>query len=80
MWDGFAEDRVDVRFDPACGAYIMIPPDKITSVEALLDKNGVPYRLEDPDHAARGTPEAAVIDFGKHADVERIQQVLDSAP
>ncbi len=80
MWDGFAHDRVDVRPDPACGAYIMIPPHKIASVEALLDKYGIPYTLEDSTHCCKGAPEAAVIEFGKRADIKKIQQVLDSAP
>ena len=78
MWDAFAEDRVDVRPDPVCGAYIMIPPDKIASVQTLLDNHGIPHRLEDNTHACKGTPEAAVIEFGKGADMQRIQEVLDS--
>lgn len=78
MWDAFAESRVDVRPDPACGSYIMIPPDKISAVQSLLDKHGIPYRLEDDTHACKGTPEAAVIEFGKGADMQRIQTILDS--
>lgn len=78
MWDAFAEYRVDVRSDPVCGSYIMIPPDKINAVQSLLDSHGIPYRLEDDAHACKGTPEAAVIEFGKGADMQKIQHVLDS--
>lgn len=78
MWDGFSEDSVDVRWDNAFGAYIMIPPDKITSVEALLEQNEIPYTLEGPGHMARGAPEAAVIEFGRWADTVKIQHILDS--
>lgn len=80
MWDGFAEDRVDVREDSQCGPYIMIPPADIARVETLLASYGIPFTLEDDTHAPIGTPEAAVIEFGKGADVERIQHVLDSMP
>lgn len=78
MWDGFSEDNVDVRWDKEYGAYIMIPPDKIASVEALLEKSEIPFTLEGPEHPWKGGPEAAVIEFGKEADMAKIQQVLDS--
>jgi hypothetical protein len=78
MWDGFSEDNVDVRWDRVAGAYIMIPPDKIASVEALLEKNDIPFMLEGPGHMRIGAPEAAVIEFGREADIAKIQQVLDS--
>jgi hypothetical protein len=34
--------------------------------------------LEDGANSCLGTPEAAVIEFGKDADIEKIQRVLDS--
>jgi hypothetical protein len=79
MWDGFSGEKVDVRQDDECGAYIMIEPARIKAVEELLMQNGIPFALEDPEHACKGTPEAAVIEFGKDADLETIQRVLDSA-
>lgn len=78
MRDGFDGDNIDVRLDENCGPYIMIPPGDIDRVEELLRNNGVPFTLEEGPNACKGTPEAAVIEFGKGADVARIQQVLDS--
>ena len=79
MWDGFSGDKVDVRVDQSCGPYIMIDPGAIERVQGLLDKNGIPYTVEDgATHACKGTPEAAVIEFGRSADVRRIQQLLDT--
>jgi hypothetical protein len=78
MHDGFDGDNVDVRLDEICGPYIMIAPANIERVEALLAASGIPFLLEDGDNRCKGTPEAAVIEFGKGADVARIQQVLDS--
>jgi hypothetical protein len=77
MRDHFTGDNVDVRVSEKCGAYIMIA--RIGLVEELLEKNGIPFRLEDGANPCIGTPEAAVIEFGRDADPERIQRVLDSA-
>jgi hypothetical protein len=62
-----------------CGAYIMIEPARINAVEELLQRNGVPFMLEDGANSCLGTPESAVIEFGKDADLEKIQRVLDGA-
>ena len=78
MRDYFTGDNVDVRLNKMCGAYIMIEPARIKSVEELLQRNGIPFMLEDGANSCLGTPESAVIEFGKDADVEKIQRVLDS--
>lgn len=80
MWDSFSGDKVDVRLDRICGPYIMIEPAAIARVEELLRNNGIRFTLEDDAHACKGTPEAAVIEFERGADPERIQRVLDSVP
>jgi hypothetical protein len=77
MWDHFTGDKVDVRMDAKCGPYIMIEPAEIARVEKLLRTNGIRFMLEDGPHACVGTPEAAVIEFGNGADIEKIQRVLD---
>jgi hypothetical protein len=79
MLDYFTGDRVDVRMSEKCGAYIMIEPARLSSIEELLQRNGISFTLQDPDNPCLGTPEAAVIEFGSDADVESIQRVLDSA-
>ena len=78
MWDSFTGERVDVRVDAKCGPYIMIEPTKIDDVEELLRKHGIQFTLEDGANPCKGTPEAAVIEFGNGADVQSIQRVLDS--
>ena len=77
MWDHFDGAKVDVRGSQKCGAYIMIEPAKIAEVAALLRTSGIPFTLEDGTNACVGTPEAAVIEFGHGADLEKIQRVLD---
>ena len=77
MWDHFDGDKVDVRVSEKCGPYIMIEPARIAEVEALLRTSGIPFTLEDGTNACVGTPEAAVIEFGHGADLEKIQRVLD---
>ena len=78
MRDNFDGEKVDVRLSEKCGPYIMIEPARIEEVESLLRARGIPYTLDDGTHACVGTPEAAVIEFGREADLEHIQRVLDS--
>jgi hypothetical protein len=78
MRDNFAGENIDVRLDGKCGPYIMIEPAQIGRVEELLRASGIPFTLEDGNNACMGTPEAAVIEFGKGADPKYIQRVLDS--
>ena len=78
MRDDFTGDNVDVRISEKCGAYIMIEPVQINTVEELLKRNGISFMLEDGANSCLGTPESAVIEFGKDADLEKIQRVLDS--
>jgi hypothetical protein len=80
MWDGFSGDRIDVRLDENNGAYIMIEPARISAVEELLRKHGIAFTLDDGTDPTKGSPEAAVIEFGQGADIDRIQRVLDAAP
>ena len=77
MWDHFDGEIVDVRVSEKCGAYIMIEPARFAEVEALLRTRGIPFTLEDGTNVCVGTPEAAVVKFGKDADVKYIQRVLD---
>jgi hypothetical protein len=79
MRDHFTGDNIDVRVSEKCGAYIMIEPARIGPVEELLQKNSIPFTLDDRADPCMGTPEAAVIEFGRDADLEKIQRVLDSA-
>ena len=74
----FADEKIEVRMSESCGPYIMIEPTRLDDVMEFLRANGIPFTLEDGSHSCLGTPEAAVIEFGKAADVSRIQQVLDS--
>jgi hypothetical protein len=77
--DQFDGEKVDIRLSEKCGPYIMIAPARIAEVETILRANGIPFTLDDGTNACVGTPEAAVIEFGKDADLEHIQRVLDSA-
>jgi len=78
MLDSSTGEKIDVRVDRECGPYIMIEPAKMARIEQLLKKSGIFYRVENDSNACKGTPEAAVIEFGKDSDPARIQQVLDS--
>jgi hypothetical protein len=78
MHDNFTGDSVDIRVDENCGPYIMIEPAKLAAIEAALMRNGIPYSLDNGPDSCHGDAEAAVIEFGKEADVESIGRVLRS--
>ena len=78
MFDNFTGEHVEVLEDAEFGAYIMFEPAKTARIRDLLRKNHISFMLEDGPNAHKGTPEAAVMDFGKEADIENIQRVLDS--
>jgi hypothetical protein len=78
MRDYFTGENVDVRMSEKCGAYIMVEPARLGPIEELLEAQNIAFQLEDAVHPCIGTPEAAVIEFGKDADLEKIQRVLDS--
>jgi len=77
MWDGFPSVRIDIRVDSKCGAYIMIEPSRFNPVKQRLRQNDIPFNLEDCASSCKGTPDTAVIEFGKNADCEKIRRVLD---
>ena len=78
MLDHFTGENVDVRTDREVGPYIMIEPAKIARVEQALRQQDIPFLIEEGSGADIGTPEAAVIEFRRDADVHHIQRVLDS--
>jgi hypothetical protein len=56
MRDYFTGDKVDVRMNEKCGAYIMIEPARISPVEELLQRNGITFLLADGVNSCLGTP------------------------
>lgn len=78
MLDNFTGEHIEVLQDEGFGAYILFEPAKITRIEELLRKNGIFFMLEGGPNAHKGTPEAAVIDFGNDVDIQKIQRALGS--
>ena len=72
MRDYFTGDKVDVRMNEKCGAYIMIEPARIHTIEELLQNNGISFALEDGSNSCIGTPEAAVIEVRVCVDHARV--------
>ena len=78
MRDHFTGEKVDVRLDSLCGPYVMIEPARIATIEELLRNNDILFKVEEGGNACKGAPEAAVIEFERHADLPKIQRLLDS--
>lgn len=61
------------------GPYIMVPDCQLPEVRKLLDSHGIRYWVEEDVISFDGSPEIAVVNFGRGADASAIQAVLDKA-
>jgi hypothetical protein len=79
MIDAMTWKPLQVSTDGTAGPYIMLPVSQLDEVRQLLDDHGIRYWVEEDLISLNGAPETAVIDFGRGADVDAIQAVLDTA-
>jgi hypothetical protein len=79
MIDAMTRKPLHVSTDGTAGPYIMLPVSQLDEVRQLLDDHGIRYWIEEDVISLNGAPETAVIDFGRGADVDAIQAVLDTA-
>ena len=78
MIDTTTEKRVYVSADGTAGPYVMVPVSRLPDLRQLLDRHGIAYSVEEHAISLDGTPEIAVVDLGRGADVHAVQTILDS--
>ena len=79
MVDVETQRPLKVNTEGTAGPYLMVPLDQLDTVRAVLNKAGVRHSVSRDAIELDGRPIIAIIDFGRSADAERIQSVLDAA-
>ena len=77
MLDTTTRKPLRVSNDGTAGPYLMVPFSQLDEVCRRLDDHGVRYRVEENVISLDGAPEVAVVNFGRGADADRVQAVLD---
>ena len=82
MIDTITRKPISVSTEGTAGPYIRLPFSRVAETRQLLDKNGIRYWVDEDEHviSLNGTPEMAVVNFGRGADVAAIRAALDSIP
>lgn len=79
MIDNITGNPAKVQCDGNAGPYAIVPESKVSSVREVLRKNGVPFN-ENANSIKSSIGTDVTFDFGKDADIDRIQSILDSVP
>ncbi|MGD0767417.1 MAG: hypothetical protein ABSB42_04250 [Tepidisphaeraceae bacterium] len=79
MTDIETKRRLTVNTEGNAGPYLMVPLDQLPEVRNVLQQNGIGHVVAPDAIGLNGRPVIAIIDFGRSADVGRIQAVLDAA-
>ncbi len=78
MIDIDTKRRLKVSTDGDAGPYIMIPVPQLEELKSVLDQNDVSYLVDPEAITLDGVPEIAIVNLGRHANSDRVQQILDS--
>jgi len=80
MIDTITRKPISVSTEGTAGPYIRLPFSRVAETRQLLDKNGIRYWVDEHVISLNGSPEMAVVNFGRGADVAAIRAALDSIP
>jgi hypothetical protein len=78
MIDVETQERLTVSKDGDTGPYLMIPLEQLGAVRLIFDRNGITYRVSPNAIGLDGKPVIAIVNFGRGADINRVQNALDS--
>ncbi len=79
MIDTMTRKPLRVLNGGAAGPYMILPASQLDEIQRFLKEHGVRYTVDDEFVSLNGAPETAVVDFGRGADRESIQSLLDGA-
>jgi len=78
MIDTMTQKPLRVSIDGTAGPYIDLPVSQLAEVQQLFEKHGVRYWIDEEFISLDGAPETAVVNFGRGADADAVQAILDS--
>lgn len=68
-----------ISTDGRGGPYLIVPVQQVDAVKQVLDQAHIRYWVDRTAVSMSGGPVLTVINFGKNADADHIQAVLDRA-
>jgi hypothetical protein len=80
MIDITTKQPLFVSIDGIAGPYLMLPVAQVDEVRRILNQHRIPHSVDDAAISLNGSPAVTVIDFGRSADANCVQQILDSIP
>jgi hypothetical protein len=80
MTDVETGERIKVSTNGGAGPYIIVSPADQQRVEDLLEAHCIPFVPVGDAGTSAGQPALCVLELGTGADVDRVQEVLDSVP
>jgi hypothetical protein len=78
MTDTTTKKPLRVSTDGTAGPYVLVPVSQLDEIRRLLDSRTIRYWVEENVISLNGSPEIAVINFGRRGDAAAVQAVLDS--
>ena len=79
MIDSETRERIVVSAEGTGGPYIMVPLDQVADIEGILRGDKIPFWVDSDAISLDGEPAIIVVNLGRGADVNRVQQLLDAA-
>jgi len=80
MRDSFTRQPITVSTDGDSGLYIIVQSTQLQAVLDLLRAHGIPHSTDADAASSDGQTLYSVINLGSGAEVDQVQQVLDSVP
>ncbi len=77
MIDSMTNKPLCVSTDGTAGPYIMVPVSQLADLRTLLDGHQIRYSVEEEAISLDDSPEIAVVNLGRGADVSAVQNILD---
>jgi hypothetical protein len=78
MIDVELQTRLIVHNEGTAGPYLMVPVQQLPQVEQVLRGADIPFHTSRDAVQLDGHDAIAVVDFGRFADAEAIQVILDA--
>lgn len=80
MRDSLTGQPISVSTDGDAGPYIIVQPAQLQAVQDLLRANGISHSTDADAASSGGQTAFSVINLDSGAEVDQVQQVLDSVP
>jgi len=77
MIDAITNERIVIHTEGTAGPYLMVAEEQLEAVTTALRAQNVPHWVDEDAIALDGEPAVAVVNLGRGADVDAVQQLLD---